>query len=120
MAGLWGRNELRYRQKLAAGHVKQKDKHIPSIHECGNSISLHPAELEFLELKAPLMLYLLHQTLVKQSSAVGVVRILTHMLSDARSGSGLTVSSTLPKMSRTQRYKASSTSGCIDLECPAL
>jgi transcription initiation factor TFIID subunit 2 len=86
MAGLWGRNELRYRQKLAADEVKRKDKGMPSILECGNAVSLDPAELEFLELKAPLVLYLLHQRLVKQSSAVGVVRILTRMLSDARSG----------------------------------
>jgi transcription initiation factor TFIID subunit 2 len=86
MAGLWGRNELRYRQKLAADAVKIRDRHMPSIHECGNAVSLDPAELEFLELKAPLILYLLHQRLVKQSSAVGVVRILTRMLSDARSG----------------------------------
>ncbi|KIW07771.1 uncharacterized protein PV09_01697 [Verruconis gallopava] len=86
MAGLWGRNELRYRQKLAADAVKDKDKHMPSIYECGNAVSLDPAELDFLELKAPLILYLLHQRLVKQSSAVGVVRILTRMLSDARSG----------------------------------
>jgi transcription initiation factor TFIID subunit 2 len=86
MAGLWGRNELRYRQKLAADAVKIKDKHMPSIHECGNAVSLDPAELEFLELKAPLILYLLHQRLVKQSSATGVARILTRMLSDARSG----------------------------------
>ena len=86
MAGLFGRNELRYRQKLASDQVKARDKGMPSIHECGNAVSLDPAELEFLELKAPLILFLLHQRLVKQSSAVGVVRILTRMLADARSG----------------------------------
>ena len=86
MAGLWGRNELRYRQKLASDKVKERDIGMPSLYEAGNAVSLDFAELDFLELKAPLVLFHLHQRLVKLSSAVGVVRILTRMLTDARSG----------------------------------
>lgn len=86
MAHLWGRNELRYRQKIASDQVKERDRGMPSIYDAGQAVHLDPAELEYLELKAPLVLFLLHQRLIKQSGAVGVIRILTRMLSDARSG----------------------------------
>lgn len=86
MSVLWGRNELRYRQKLAADKIIQQDLGRPSIWECGSLLGIDQGELDFLMLKAPVVFYIFHQRLMKQNASTGAPRVLVRLLSDARMG----------------------------------
>ncbi|KAE9966986.1 hypothetical protein EG328_008498 [Venturia inaequalis] len=86
MSILWGRNEVRYRQKLAADKIVQQDVGRPAIYDCGSLLGLDQGELEFLTLKAPVVFYIFHQRLMKQNASTGAPRVLVRLLSDARMG----------------------------------
>lgn len=86
MSTLWGRNEVRYRQKLAADKIIQQDIGRPSIYECGTALGVDRAELDFLVLKAPVVFFIFHQRLMKQNASTGAPRVLVRLLSDARMG----------------------------------
>jgi transcription initiation factor TFIID subunit 2 len=86
MSTLWGRNEVRYRQKIAADKIVQQDLGRPSIYECGDLLGIDQGELDFLTLKAPVVFYIFHQRLMKQNASTGAPRVLVRLLSDARMG----------------------------------
>ncbi|QDS67879.1 hypothetical protein FKW77_008012 [Venturia effusa] len=86
MAILWGRNEVRYRQKLAADKIIQQDVGRPAIYDCGSILGVDQGELDFLTLKAPVVFFIFHQRLVKQNASTGAPRVLVRLLSDARMG----------------------------------
>ena len=83
---LFGRNDWRFRQKLMVDKVFQMDKKRPSLHHLGAYLRRDPAEQEFMELKALMVLSVLHNRLVKQSGKNGVDRCLYRMLFNARQG----------------------------------
>jgi transcription initiation factor TFIID subunit 2 len=86
MQTVWGKNEYRYRQYLAAKKVAETDTGRPSIHDLGAVLSVDPSELEFLKLKAPAVLFILHQRLIKKSGHLGVPKIISRMLADVKQG----------------------------------
>lgn len=83
---LFGRNDWRFRQKQMVDKITAMDHERPSLIELGPLLQLHPAEQEFMEVKALLVLSVLHNRLVKQSGKNGVDRCLYRMLFNARQG----------------------------------
>ncbi|PSN69643.1 hypothetical protein BS50DRAFT_292539 [Corynespora cassiicola Philippines] len=81
---LFGRNDHRYRQKEMMDKVMQMDNRRPSLCDLGEYLTLDPAEREFMELKAVLVLSILHNRLLKQSGKNGVDRCLYRLLFNAR------------------------------------
>jgi transcription initiation factor TFIID subunit 2 len=86
MQRVWGKNEYRYRQYLAAKRVAETDVDRPSLHDLGGVLSVDPSELEFLKLKAPAVLFILHQRLIKKSGHLGVPKVISRMLADVKQG----------------------------------
>ncbi|KZF26135.1 hypothetical protein L228DRAFT_242553 [Xylona heveae TC161] len=86
MKKLCGNNEYRYRQKRTADRICQLDVNRPSIHSMGALLSLDPTELEFLSLKAPLVLFILDRRLAKASGSSGLSRIISRIFLNAKVG----------------------------------
>jgi transcription initiation factor TFIID subunit 2 len=86
MQSLWGKNEHRYRLKQAADKIHELDVRRPSIFDLGPALGVDTAESEFLKLKAPVILFILHHRLVKASGRNGVDKILWRTLLDDQVG----------------------------------
>jgi transcription initiation factor TFIID subunit 2 len=81
---LCGKNDYKYRQKMMADKVVAMDVKRPSIKDLGPHLALDPGEMEFMALKAPLVLSTLHHRLVKQSGKNGVDRCFWRILLNAK------------------------------------
>lgn len=86
MKKLSGNNEYRYRQKMAANRLVDVDFARPSLYELGTFLQLDPSELEFMALKAPLVLFILDRRLAKASGYSGLSRIITKIFLNAKVG----------------------------------
>lgn len=86
MKKLCGNNEYRYRQKKASDRVCELDVARPSIFDTGSLIWLDPSELEFLTVKAPLVLFTLDRRLAKASGSSGLSRIISRVFLNAKVG----------------------------------
>jgi transcription initiation factor TFIID subunit 2 len=86
MTTLWGRNEHRFRLKVAADKVHELDVNRPSLIYLGGAIEVDPDEYEFLKLKAPLVLSILHHRILKANGRIGVNRALSRVLFDDQNG----------------------------------
>ncbi|KAF6233476.1 hypothetical protein HO173_008408 [Letharia columbiana] len=86
MKKLSGNNEYRYNQKRAADRVVELDIDRPSLYDTGALIALDPSELEFLELKAPLVLFILDRRLTKAGTSGGLSRIISRIFLNAKVG----------------------------------
>ena len=84
---LFGRNDFRYRQRVAADKLFELDVHRPSLYDLGSAITCDNSELEFMILKAPLVLFMLHQRLAaKAATKSGVNRIIWRLCLNAKTG----------------------------------
>jgi transcription initiation factor TFIID subunit 2 len=81
---LFGRNDHRFRQKVMVDKIIELDVRRPSLFILGEYMAVDPAEAEFMTLKAPMVLAILHHRLVKQSGRNGVDRCLYRLLFNAR------------------------------------
>jgi transcription initiation factor TFIID subunit 2 len=81
---LFGRNDHRFRQKIMVDKIIELDVRRPSLVILGEYLAVDPAEVEFMTLKAPMVLAILHHRLVKQSGRNGVDRCLYRLLFNAR------------------------------------
>lgn len=86
MKKLSGNNEYRYRQKRASDRTCEVDVARPSLYETGPLIALDPSELEFMALKAPLVLFVLDRRLTKASGSSGLSRIVSRVFLNAKVG----------------------------------
>ncbi|KAL2009944.1 hypothetical protein VTN00DRAFT_5751 [Thermoascus crustaceus] len=86
MRKLCGNNEYRYRLKLMSDKVCDLDYERPSIYDMGNILKLDPSEMEFIALKAPLVLFILERRLTKASGKATVSRIISRIFLNARMG----------------------------------
>lgn len=86
MKKLCGNNEYRFRQKKASDRILDLDVARPSLYDAGAIISLDPLELEFMELKAPLVLFILDRRLTKASGSSGLSRIISRIFLNAKVG----------------------------------
>ena len=83
---LSGNNEYRYRQKRAADRVAELDQSRPSLADHGACVGIDPSFLDFMKLKAPLVLFILDRRLTKASGSSGVSRIISRVLLNAKVG----------------------------------
>ncbi|EKG22223.1 hypothetical protein MPH_00402 [Macrophomina phaseolina MS6] len=82
---LCGRNEHRFRMKQMADRVVQLDIDRPSLQVLGDYLAVDPSELEFMELKAPLVMFILNQK-IKRMAKMGVTKIIYKVLLAAKTG----------------------------------
>lgn len=89
MAGLFmkelcGENEYMFRQKQLCDELVVQDVERPSLHQLGNIIHLGRFEMDFMKLKAPLVLFILDRRLFKFTSrTAGLVRIISKLITSA-------------------------------------
>lgn len=81
-----GNNEYRFRQKKASDRLCEIDIGRPSLHDTGNLIHLDPSEMDFIGLKAPLVLFILDRRLAKMSGSSGLSRIISRVFLNAKVG----------------------------------
>lgn len=100
-AQLWGKNELRYRLKMAANQVVEQDVRRPSLHDLGQHIADIPGWLDFMKLKAPVVLQILHQRMIKASGRNGVNKIFWRILTNTKTDSMADGAVSTPAFQRT-------------------
>ncbi|KAF2452655.1 hypothetical protein BDY21DRAFT_358347 [Lineolata rhizophorae] len=83
---LCGKNDHRFRYKMMADSVVQSDVHRPSLTDLGRCLSIDPSESEFMALKSALVLFILHQRMIKASGRNGVNRVLWRVLLNSKVG----------------------------------
>lgn len=83
-SSLLGKNEFRFRQKLAADSLSDLDVSRPSLYQLGTILTIHPGEMKFMALKAPLVLFILHQRLIKASGRNGINRVFWRLFLNAK------------------------------------
>lgn len=81
---LFGRNDHRFRQKMMSDKIIELDVRRAPLYDLGDYLQVDPGEMEFMILKAPMVLAILHHRLVKQSGKNGVDRCLYRLLFNAR------------------------------------
>ncbi|KAI9813372.1 MAG: hypothetical protein M1832_006330 [Thelocarpon impressellum] len=86
MKKLCGNNEYRFRQKTQADRICDLDIARPSLHATGALLSLGPSELDFIALKAPVVLFILDRRLAKASGSSGLPRIISRIFLNAKVG----------------------------------
>ncbi|KAI9842282.1 MAG: hypothetical protein M1837_007352 [Sclerophora amabilis] len=86
MKKLSGNNEYRFRQKKLADRVCEIDVGRPSLYVLGTTLTIDQSEMEFIALKAPLVLYILDRRLAKASGSSGLSRIISRLFLNAKVG----------------------------------
>lgn len=80
---LCGNNEFRFRMKESADKLVKMDIGRPSLQDLGEHLYLGDFEVNFMNLKAPLVLFILDRRLSKSSSSAGLTRIISKMVGKA-------------------------------------
>ena len=86
MKKLCGTNEYRYRLKKMSDKICELDYARPPISDMGEILDIDPSQMEFLALKAPLVLFILERRLTKASGKATVSRIISRIFLNARMG----------------------------------
>ncbi|KAH8163119.1 hypothetical protein CIB48_g5127 [Xylaria polymorpha] len=83
MKALCGNNTFRFRMKTMADRLVEVDVKRPSLQDIGEHLYLGSFEVDFMNLKAPLVLFILDRRLSKSSGSAGISRIISRMVSKA-------------------------------------
>ncbi|KAI1193260.1 hypothetical protein F5X97DRAFT_44553 [Nemania serpens] len=83
MKALCGNNTFRFRMKTMADRLVEIDVKRPSLQDLGEHLYLGSFEVDFINLKAPLVLFILDRRLSKSSGSAGISRIISRMVSKA-------------------------------------
>jgi transcription initiation factor TFIID subunit 2 len=83
MRTICGNNWYRFHLKSLSDKVVRLDKGRPSIHDIGEHLHVGDFELDFLSLKAPLVLFILDQRMSKYPGSIGVGRVISNIISSA-------------------------------------
>lgn len=86
MRKLCGNNEYRFRLKQTSDKVCELDYERPSIYDMGHILKLDPSEIDFIALKAPLVLFILDRRLTKASGKATMSRIISRLFLNAQMG----------------------------------
>jgi len=86
MQKLCGNNDYRFRQKTNADKLVDLDFQRPSIYALGEILHLGQFEMDFMILKAPLVLFILDRRLTKLSGSTGIARVISRLLYNASTG----------------------------------
>lgn len=84
---LCGNNWYRFRMKDQGDHLVQIDFSRPSLEDLGNHLHLGDFEINFMNLKANLVLFILDRRLSKSSRSAGIARIIAKMIQKANTSS---------------------------------
>ncbi|KAL1892662.1 Transcription initiation factor TFIID subunit 2 [Sporothrix stenoceras] len=82
---LCGNNDYRFRIKTMSDRLAEEDRDRPSLHELGTYTYLGDFEMEFMALKAPLVLFILDKRLTKAagSASASLARVISKIISKA-------------------------------------
>lgn len=83
MKTLCGNNWYRFHLKTLSDKLVKTDVNRPAIHDLGEHLNVGDFEMEFLSLKAPLVLFILDQRMSKYPGSTGVGRVISHLVSTA-------------------------------------
>ncbi|KAI0473821.1 hypothetical protein GGR56DRAFT_551506 [Xylariaceae sp. FL0804] len=83
MRYLCGNNPFRFQMKTMADRLVEIDIKRPSLQDLGEHLYLGDFEVDFMNLKAPLVLFILDRRLSKSSGSAGISRIIARMVSKA-------------------------------------
>lgn len=86
MRKLCGNNEYRFRLKQMSDRVCDLDYERPSIYDMGHILRLDSSEIDFIALKAPLVLFILDRRLTKASGKATMSRIISRLFLNAQMG----------------------------------
>ncbi|TVY49814.1 Transcription initiation factor TFIID subunit [Lachnellula occidentalis] len=93
MAGLFmkmlcGKNDYLFRQKILSDQLVELDLDRPSLYTLGETLHLGDFEYEFMALKAPLVLFILDQRILKASGGgtAGLTRVISKLVIGANTG----------------------------------
>ncbi len=86
MKELCGNNEYRCRLKLQADHLCNIDYDRPSLFDLGTILQIDPSEMDFMSLKAPLVLFILDRRIAKVAGLPKMPAIISKILLRARKG----------------------------------
>ncbi|TVY42444.1 Transcription initiation factor TFIID subunit [Lachnellula subtilissima] len=93
MAGLFmkmlcGKNDYLFRQKILSDRLVELDLDRPSLYTLGETLHLGDFEYEFMALKAPLVLFILDQRILKASGGgtAGLTRVISKLVIGANTG----------------------------------
>ncbi|PKS09899.1 hypothetical protein jhhlp_004522 [Lomentospora prolificans] len=85
MKKLCGNNEYRFRIKVAADKLVEMDINRPSLYDLGQYLHVGDFEREFMDLKAPLVLFILDKRIVKATSGShNLTQILSRLFTKAK------------------------------------
>ncbi|KAK9769711.1 hypothetical protein SCAR479_13597 [Seiridium cardinale] len=87
LKSLCGNNWYRFRMKDQGDHLVQIDFNRPSLEDLGNHLHLGDFEVNFMSLKANLVLFILDRRLSKSSRSAGIARIIAKMIQKANTSS---------------------------------
>ncbi|KAF7910222.1 uncharacterized protein EAE98_012177 [Botrytis deweyae] len=88
MKNLCGNNEFMFRQKLNTERLVKLDIDRPSLHALGENVDLCDDFREFMELKAPLVLFILDKRIAKAQGGTGISRVISKMIVNANANGG--------------------------------
>ncbi|KAE8451045.1 hypothetical protein EG329_004717 [Mollisiaceae sp. DMI_Dod_QoI] len=89
MKSLCGHNEYAFRQKTLSDRLVELDIDRPSLYAIGEVLHLGRFELEFMTLKAPLVIFILDKRIVKSSGSAGITRVISKMITTANTGTSI-------------------------------
>ncbi|KAI0882217.1 uncharacterized protein GGS22DRAFT_49209 [Annulohypoxylon maeteangense] len=83
MKYLCGNNDFRFRMKSMADRLVKLDIRRPCLQDLGEHLYLGDFEVDFMNLKAPLVLFILDRRISKSASNMGVYKIIGRMVTKA-------------------------------------
>jgi len=83
MKTLCGNNWYRFHIKTLMDKLVEIDVNRPSLHDLGEHLHIGDFELEFMSLKAHLVLFILDQRMSKIPGSTGVIRVVSQLVSTA-------------------------------------
>lgn len=83
---LMGNNDQRFRLKQDAVKVTEQDVGRPPISSRDIELPIDPVDLEFIVLKAPIVLHILEKRLTKAGSNLGLLRVIPKLFLQSMSG----------------------------------
>ncbi|KAG5980508.1 hypothetical protein E4U55_003947 [Claviceps digitariae] len=84
MKKLCGNNEHRFRMKTLSDRLVKADIDRPSVFDLGPILHLGQFEMDFMELKVPVIFFILDKRMMKASGGHGLTRILQKFLTKAQ------------------------------------
>ena len=93
LKSICGNNWYRFHLKTQSDKLVDVDVHRPSLHDLGEHLHIGDFELDFMSLKAPLVLFILDQRMSKIPGSMGIARVISQIVSNANINATITSTS---------------------------